>query len=115
MAPTADGELLRISEALRDQILRAGGDVVHFGASRIFDVQVAEFLAVAGAAAIVGLEDDVSRLGEILRPRVETEGVLGFRSAVNPQDGGGLRACASVAGFVENSSDFKPVLAAEVN
>ena len=54
VAAAGNGDALRIGEALIRQVMRSGGDVVDLTSAGVFDVQVAELLAIAGAAAKIG-------------------------------------------------------------
>src|SRR5262245_2829939 len=104
-----------ISQALCDQILRPGRDVVHFPAAAVFNIQLTELLAVAAAAAIVRLQNQVSLLRQIESPWIEVQCVLPFRPAVNPQNRRVANAGLKAQRLVKNAADFEPVFARITN
>ncbi len=66
-APAERAHLVRIGDALRDQIIHAGHDVFITRGEVVADDVVAMLLAVVGRAAIVGTQHDVAGAGVDLR------------------------------------------------
>src|SRR5262249_9093234 len=62
MAAARDPHALRIRDALFDQMINPGEMVVGFPSAHIPEYAPSEFLAPAGAAARVGLQDGVAAL-----------------------------------------------------
>jgi len=65
MASAADGDPLRVCQTYVYERLDRCANVVDFSAARVFNIEVAEVLAVSGATTEVGFEDEVSLLREI--------------------------------------------------
>ena len=87
VAAAVDPDALAVGDAVGDQDVDAGQDVVQVAAAHVADVGAGEDLAVAAAAAGVGLEQRVAGLG---RPRVHQAGeapeVHAGRPAVDVDD-----------------------------
>ena len=83
-----DEEVVGVDVALGENGVDAGVEVVEIVAGIGVMNQIGEFFAVAGAAARVGVEDDVTLGGPDLRLQVETIAVVGERTAVNLEDEG---------------------------
>ncbi len=65
MTGAADADPAGIGKPLGNEVLRPGDDIVQFPAPAVFNVQITELLAIAAAAAIVRLKDQISLLRQI--------------------------------------------------
>jgi hypothetical protein len=76
MAAPADRYTTDVGKSLRDQELRASDHIVELAAAAVLDVEIAKTLAVAAAAAVVGLQHDEPFLRQEEGPGIESEHVL---------------------------------------
>ena len=85
VAPSAHREAIRIGHTDLDGVVDTGEQILHFVVAPVGPNRAREFLAAAGAAAVVHIEDGISFRREKLALGAEAVGVLPIRSAVNPQ------------------------------
>src|SRR5713226_2808994 len=113
--PAADAELIRVSDALRDGVIRDGHVVLKILVAPIGEDGLAEFLAVAGGAARIGEEDNVAVCGEKLDLMVKLGVIRPNGTAVGKEESRILLARCVIERFVEITGDGGTVLALEVD
>ncbi len=92
VGPAADADAVGIGDALLDQPIRAGHDVLEIAAAPVEAVDDHEIIAVARRAADVRREDDEAARGQKLAPGVEAGRPGAGRAAVDEDDRGQLRS-----------------------
>ena len=92
MAASANADALFVCIPLGDKKRGALRNVDDLTSTAVFDIQVTELLSIAGAAAVIGREHEISVLGQIQRPGIPAERVLSFRPAMDPEH---CRICCS--------------------
>ena len=85
-AAAGDEEIVRVDVALGDDGVDAAIEIVEIVAGIGVVNEVGEFLAVAGAAARIGVEDDVAHRSPDLFFEIEAVAIVGERAAVNFED-----------------------------
>src|SRR5206468_5954860 len=115
LAPAHGADPRRIDNALRDERIDPRHHVPRIADAEIADVQCAELLAVAGAAAIVRLEhDDAARHPDVDRVRRarERHGARDARrSAVDHDEQRVLARWTEIDRFMQYAFDCRAVLA----
>jgi hypothetical protein len=82
VAAAGDADTLRVSKTDTDEIIDGRLNVVDFAAARVFDIRVAESLAIAGAAAEIRLQHNVALVSEEDGPRGSGQSDLPFGYAM---------------------------------